>query len=233
MGCAMIDDPPLLTIRRGFSRPDPALVEALRGIPTGFAVDAMDGSGALHHRIKPIDPAVAVVVGVAVTCDCGPADNLAVFAALEIAGPGDILVCATGAYEGTAVIGDLVAGMARNKRAVALVTDGLVRDLVGLRQVGLPVFAAGVTPNSPVRQGPGTAGLPVVVGGVRVESGDVLVGDLDGIVVIPRERLPAVIDRLAAIRQKEAALDTAVREGLTMPDFARRILESDRVHWIE
>lgn len=229
----MIDDPPLLTIRRRFARPDPALVEALRGIQTGFAVDAMDGSGAMHHRIKPVHPALAMVVGVAVTCDCGPADNLAVFAALDVAGPGDILVCAAGGYEGTAVIGDLVAGMARNKGAAALVTDGLVRDLVGLRQVGLPVFAAGLTPNSPARQGPGTAGLPVVVGGVRVESGDVLVGDLDGVVVIPRERLAAVVDRLAAIRQKEAALDAAVRGGLTMPDFARRILDSDRVRSID
>lgn len=229
----MIDDPPLLTIRRRFARPDPALVEALRGIQTGFAVDAMDGSGALHHRIKPVDPALATVVGVAVTCDCGPADNLAVFAALDIAGPGDILVCAAGGYEGTAVIGDLVAGMARNKGAVAVATDGLVRDLAGLRQVGLPVFAAGVTPNSPARQGPGTAGLPVVIGGVRVDSGDVLVGDLDGVVVIPRERLAAVVDRLAAIRQKEAVLDAAVRGGLAMPDFARRLLDSDRVRSVD
>src|ERR1700754_3003772 len=111
MGCAMIDDPPLLTVRRRFLRPDPGLLEALRGVQTGFVVDAMDGSGALNHRIKPIEPALAAMVGVAVTCDCGPADNLAVFAALDLAGPGDILVCAAGAYEGTAVIGDLVAGM--------------------------------------------------------------------------------------------------------------------------
>jgi 4-hydroxy-4-methyl-2-oxoglutarate aldolase len=227
----MIDDPPLLTIRRRFPRPDPALVEALRGIPTGFAVDAMDGSGALHHRIKPVDP--AGFVGVAVTCDCGPADNLAVFAALDMAGPGDVLVCATGGHEGTAVIGDLVAGMARNRGAVAVVTDGLVRDLVGLRQVGLPVFAAGITPNSPTRQGPGTAGLPVVVGGVRVDAGDVLVGDLDGVVVIPREHLAAVVERLATVREKEAAMDAAVRGGLTMSDAARRLLDSDRVRWVD
>lgn len=231
MGCAMIDDPPLLTIRRRFPRPDPALVEALRGIQTGFAVDAMDGSGALHHRIKPVDP--AGFVGVAVTCGCAPADNLAVFAALDLAGPGDVLVCATGGHEGCAVIGDLVAGMARNKGAVAVVTDGLVRDLVGLRQVGLPVFAAGITPNSPTRQGPGTAGLPVVVGGVRVDAGDVLVGDLDGVVVIPRERLAAVVERLATVREKEAAMDAAVRGGLTMSDAARRLLDSDRVRWVD
>jgi 4-hydroxy-4-methyl-2-oxoglutarate aldolase len=229
----MIDDPPLLTVRRRFARPDMALVEALRGVQTGFVVDGMDGSGALHHRIKPIDPALAGFVGVAVTCDCGPADNLAVFAALDIAGPGDVLVCATNAYEGTAVIGDLMAGMARNKGVAALVTDGLVRDQIGLRQVGLPVFAAGVTPNSPARQGPGTAGLPVVVGGVAVASGDVLVGDLDGAVVIPRERLAAVVERLVVIRQKEAALDAAVRGGLTMSDFARRILDSDRVRSVD
>ncbi|MGO4722612.1 MULTISPECIES: RraA family protein [unclassified Inquilinus] len=229
----MIDDPPLLTIRRRFARPDPTLVDALRGVQTGFVVDGMDGSGALHHRIKPIDPALAGFVGVAVTCDCGPADNLALFAALDIAGPGDVLVCATNAYEGTAVVGDLMAGMARNKGVVALVTDGLVRDQIGLRQVGLPVFAAGVTPNSPARQGPGAAGLPIMVGGVSVASGDVLVGDLDGVVVIPRERLAAVVERLVVIREKEAALDAAVRGGLTMSDFARRILDSDRVRSVD
>lgn len=232
----MIDDPPLLTIRHRFARPDPALVEALRGIQTSFAVDAMDGSGALHHRIKPVDPAGFVpigFVGIAVTCDCGPADNLAVFAALDIVGPGDVLACATGGHEGTAVIGDMIAGMARNKGAVAVVTDGLVRDLIGLRQIGLPVFAAGLTPNSPTRQGPGTAGLPVVIGGVRVDAGDVLLGDLDGVVAIPRERLAAVVDRLAAIRQKEAAMEAAVRDGLTMTDVARRILDSDRVRLVD
>ena len=107
------------------------------------------------------------MIGVAVTCNCGPADNLALFAALETAGPGDILVAATDACMSTSVTGDLLLGMARNRGVTALVTDGVVRDLVGILGVGLPVYCAGLSPNSPARNGPGSVGLPVVLGGVQ------------------------------------------------------------------
>ena len=81
----MIKDPPLLTIRRDFQRPAKKDVAAFAGVPTGYVVDAMDGRGALDYRIKPLRDAIAAMVGVAVTCDCGPADNLALFGALAIA----------------------------------------------------------------------------------------------------------------------------------------------------
>ena len=120
------------------------------------------------------------------TCHCGPADNLAVFGALDAATSGDIIVAATDGFVGTAVTGDLVLGMARNKGLAGFVTDGLVRDVVGIEAVGLPVYCAGITPNSPARNGPGTVGFPVVMGGVAIAPGDILVGDRDGIVVVPR-----------------------------------------------
>jgi 4-hydroxy-4-methyl-2-oxoglutarate aldolase len=112
----MIEDPPLLTIRRRFERPLPAVIEAMRGVPTGYLVDAMGGRGGLNHAIKALLPSRAGLVGVAMTCHCGPADNLAVFAALDAAQPGDVIVAATDAFAGTAVTGDLLLGMARNKR---------------------------------------------------------------------------------------------------------------------
>ena len=185
----MIKDPPLLTVRPDFPRPTPAQFTALGTIPTGYAVDAMDGRGALDYRIKPLEPMSKPMIGVAITCHCGPADNLALFAALAAARPGDILVAATDAFTATAITGDLLMGMARNRGVAGLVTDGMVRDLVGILAVGLPVYCAGLTPNSPVRNGPGTVGLPVVLGGVTIASGDVLVGDDDGVVVIPRDQL--------------------------------------------
>lgn len=229
----MIKDPPALKIRRAFPRPDPALLQALAGQPTGFVVDAMGGRGALDHRIRPIVPADKIMVGVAVTCDCGPADNLALFGALSIAGRGDVLVAATDSFTGTAVTGDLLLGMARNKGVVGFVTDGLVRDLPGLLDVGLPCFAAGLTPNSPARAGPGTVGLPIVVGGVAVSSGDIIVADADGVVVVPLARAEATVSALAGVRAAEAALDRHVREGLEVPDFVTGILASDRVAEID
>src|SRR3712207_1246081 len=139
---------PVLTVRREFPRPRAEYVERLAGAAVGHIVDAQGRVGALHHAIKPVTRAHRFA-GVALTVDAGPRDNLAAWAALSVAKPGDVLVITTGGYEGAAVTGDLMVGMARNAGIVAVVTDGLVRDLDGLDAVGIPVFAAGVTPNSP------------------------------------------------------------------------------------
>src|SRR5215472_9580085 len=104
----MIVDPPILSIRAKFPRPARKIVEAFTGVPTGHAVDAMGGSGAIDYRIKPLKVSEKVMVGVALTCSAGPADNLAIFGALSVAKPGDVLVAATGGYSGTAVTGDLL-----------------------------------------------------------------------------------------------------------------------------
>ena len=217
----MIDEAPSIQ-RQDVVRPSAAQVEALRGTPTGFLVDAMGGSGALDYRIKPAIAEQAGFCGVAVTCDAGPADNLALIATLEALLPGDVIVCTTGNYTGCAVTGDLVLGMARNCGAVGFVTDGCVRDLPGIRMVGLPCYCIGVTPNSPARSGPGTVGYPISVAGHPVASGDVIVADLDGVVVVPQGRLDAVIARLPAIRTSEAAMDQAVRDGLRLPVFQKK-----------
>lgn len=225
----MIKDPPLLTISRNFPRPGAGDVAAFAGVPTGYAVDAMSGRGALDYRIKPVAPAASVLVGVALTCQCGPADNLALFAALATAQPGDVLVAATDGFTATAVTGDLLAGMARNRGIRGIVTDGLVRDIAGILAVGLPVYCAGITANSPVRNGPGSVGLPVVLGGVTVASGDLVIGDNDGIVIVPREQIGMVLKKLPDIRAAEAALEAKVKAGLEVPEFIQAILDSDRV----
>jgi 4-hydroxy-4-methyl-2-oxoglutarate aldolase len=229
----MIVDPPLLTIRAGFLRPAKEIVEAFAGVPTGNIVDAMGGSGALDCRIKPLAPSDKVLVGVALTCDCGPADNLALFGALSVAQPGDILVAATGGYAGAAVTGDLMLGMARNLGVAGFVTDGMVRDIVGVLEVGLPVYCAGVTPNSPARNGPGTIGQPVSIGGIRIEPGDILIGDRDGVVVVPRAQAATALKALEDVRANEAALEAKVKGGLEIPDFVRAILASNRVRHVE
>ena len=216
----MIEDlPPIRTA--ALQRPDAALVEQLRGTPTGFIVDALGGSGALDYRLKPAIAEQYAFCGVALTCHAGPADNLALMHALASVQPGDVIVAGADGHTGCAITGDLVLGMARNSGAVGFVTDGCVRDLVGIRQVGLPAWAIGVTPNSPNRSGPGTVGFPVQVAGLRLCSGDVVVADLDGVVVVPQERLTELLARLPAIRAAEAAADAVVRQGATRPSFLK------------
>lgn len=228
----MIEDPPLLTIRRNFPRPSAAEVAAFAGTPTGFVVDAMNGRGALDARIKPIGDTLAFC-GVAVTCETGPADNLAAMGTLTVVRPGDVVICAAEGFERAAVTGDLLLGMMKNSGVVGFVTDGVVRDLIGIRAVGLPCFAAGITPNSCVRNGPGTVGQPVVVGGVAVESGDIVLGDEDGVVVVPRAKIAAVIERLKAVRAAEADLDAKVKGGLKIPSFIQAMIDAGKFREID
>jgi 4-hydroxy-4-methyl-2-oxoglutarate aldolase len=213
-GTLMIDNPPAVMVNEARPRPTPAQVAALTGVPTGFLVDALGGSGALDYRVKPVVAEQSVFCGVALTCNAGPADNLAVFAALPHLQPGDVLVAACNSHTGCAITGDLLLGMARNGGAVGFVTDGCARDIAGIRSMGLPCFAVGVTPNSPARVGPGTVGFAVVLAGVAVASGDIVAADPDGVVVVPFDRIEAVIQRLGVVREAEARLDAQVRGGL-------------------
>src|SRR6185295_9180626 len=229
----MLKDPPLLTIRRKFARPDRGVIAKLEGAQTGHIVDAMLGRGALDHQIKPVDPEKAHFVGTALTCETGPSDNLAILAALVIAQPGDVIIAASDGFSATAVVGDNVAAMAKNKGVAAIVTDGMARDRDGIVPVGLPVFTRGITPNSCVRSGPGRIGLPIVCGGVAVQAGDVVLGDRDGVVIIPQAQVEAIVAALAGIREMEDAAQKKIRAGMTHLDSVADLLKSDRVAWLD
>jgi len=229
----MIEEPPLLTIRRHFERTDAAALSELVGVPTGHLTDAMNGRGALDFAIRAVELSQARFVGSALTCDTGPSDNLAVLAAISMAQPGDVIVAAADGFTGTAIIGDNLAAMARNRGVVAIVTDGLARDTDGIIEVGLPVFSHGVTPNSCVRSGPGRIGFPVVVGGAAVEPGDAVVGDRDGVVIVPRRKLGEVLAALKTIAAAEAALQARIKAGLAQLDSVDGLLRSSRVRYVD
>jgi 4-hydroxy-4-methyl-2-oxoglutarate aldolase len=225
-------EPVPLTIRRDWARPDAKMLAAFKAAPTGFVVDAIGRAGALDHRIRPVWKGPHFV-GSALPVWTTARDNLAPYAAISFAKPGDVMLIATGAYEGAAVIGDVVVGMMRNAGIVAAVTDGLVRDVQGIAEVGIPVYARGLTPNSPFKHGPGTIGLPIAIGGQAVEPGDLVVGDGDGVVIVPRWRLAEAAAELAAIREKESGMDALVRSGATAPSWLAARLTGDGVRYVD
>jgi 4-hydroxy-4-methyl-2-oxoglutarate aldolase len=229
----MIADPPVLTIRREFDRVGPQQLTRFIGAETVHIVDAMDGHGALDYRIKPLDRGSASFAGPALTCHAGADDNLAILAAFAIAQPGDVIVAASDGFTGSAVVGDLFARYARNCGVTAIVTDGLARDTVGIVATGLPVFVGGVTPGSSARSGPGTVGLPVVIGRISVSPGDLIVGDCDGVVVVPRTDVETVATRLDSVRSAESTFEADVANGLRVPDFIQSLLQSDRVRYLD
>ena len=230
----MLEEPPILTIRKDFERVPASKLAELDGAQTGHVVDAMRGRGGLDRAIKPVDPDNARFIGTAFPVETGPSDNLAITAGVALAKPGDVIVAASDAFETTAVCGDIVAMLAKNAGCAAMVFDGMTRDLVGLLEVGLPMFSRGITPNSCVKSGPGRVGLPIVAGGVHIEAGDVIMGDLDGVVVIPHAELDRVIAEVKAIRKAEAETISRVKEGkLSRLPFIDGLLGSDRVKYVD
>ena len=227
----MIEEPPLLTILDATKRPRPdrGQMAAFEGALTGNVCDAMGGSGALDPMIKPLAGLPDRVVGPALTVDCGPRDLLGLVAAMSEIEPGDVLVVATGGWRGSAVVGDLVTGMAKNCGAAALVTDGVVRDIAGLREVGLPIYATGVSPNSPYGSGPGKIGTPVVIGGCAVASGDLVVADADGVVTVPNAEIADVGAQLKSVLAAEADLEAKVKAGLKVQPAIQELLDGPRV----
>jgi 4-hydroxy-4-methyl-2-oxoglutarate aldolase len=210
----------MLTIHRGHRRPDRALLERFRGAQTSHLADAMDGRGAMDWRIKPLDPANASFVGPALTALTYPADVVGVLGALGEAQGGDVIVVANDFYMHAAVLGDLVAGMMKNKGVAAFVSEGPGRDKAGILATGLPVFVSGVVPTSPATNGPGVVGAPIVCGGVPVRSGDILVGDADGVVVVPLERAEAVLEALARVRAADPdALVETIGGGMRVRNY--------------
>ncbi|MBV1696687.1 MAG: hypothetical protein KGP27_19675 [Hyphomicrobiales bacterium] len=229
----MLKDPPLLTVKRTWTRPDAALVARLKGAQTGHIVDAMLGRAAMDREIKPLDMANAAFVGTAITAETFANDNLAIMGALTMLQPGDVIVAASDAFTRTAVIGDNVCMMAKNSGAAAIVIDGMARDLDGILPVGLPVHCRGITPNSCVRSGPGRIGLPVVAGGVTVHSGDVILGDRDGVVVIPQADLAHVVDALDRIRAAETETQAKIKAGMRALPSVAELLKSDRTQYVD
>ena len=236
----MLEQPPLLRIRRGFARAEPELVAAFARAESAQVADALAAAtpgagGALDARIQALAaiPFERTIAGPALTCETGPADVLAALAALDASKPGDVLLIATGGWMGTASIGDLFAGAARNAEIAAIVTDGAVRDVDGLARAGVPVFAAGLTPASPAATGPGTIGLPVAIGGRLVDAGDVVVCDRTGIVVVPLGAAAATASALERVLALEAEEAERVAAGQVLPDAIRELLASGRVREVD
>lgn len=212
----MIEEPPKLQIRANVRRPSADQIAAFRDIPTGFLCDAMDGQGALCHSIQHISSGrdlPAHAYGPAIVADNGPAEILATMGAMHIARPGDIIVAAVHGHKSCAAAGDRFCGMMKNKGIAGFVTDGTMRDYDGIVAAGLPAWCAGLSPNSPFSNGPGKAGFGAVVGGRYIESGDMIVADRDGVVVVPFDRIDAVIAQLEEIKALEADLDAKVQAG--------------------
>ena len=228
----MIEEPKILTIKRPSRRPTDTQIAAFKDVPSSFVSDALLGKGALAMNIKPLY-GTPHAVGPALTADNSPGDIMGTMAALKYVQPGDMIMTAFAGHQGCASCGDRVLGMFHNSGAAGFVTEGPMRDLSGIIAVGMPAWCTGVNPTTPFTTGPAKMGTPILIGGQKVETGDMIVADADGVVVVPFDQIDHIVAKLAIIKEQEAGLDAKVANGLTIPEKFAAFLESDDVEYID
>lgn len=195
-----------------WERPDPGVLERFADVPAANVGDAlermtvMDGGVGLRTRRDRL-------VGFALPVDVRSGDNLAIHRALDEARPGDVLVVNGRGDTTRALIGDLIGEIMISAGMVGAVVDGAVRDVGALSGQGLTVYARAVTPAGPFKDGPGSVGAPVAVGGVVVAPGDLIVGDADGVVVVPAARIEQVSERVGRVIGNEEALRARILDA--------------------
>ena len=205
---------PGLQIRRRFPRPAADSIAALGAFATPQISDLMNRLYTMASEVHGLTAPQLRMVGPAITVKTYPGDNLMVHKSLDVARPGDIVVVDTRGVQQTAAMGDLVATKARHRGIGGFVIEGPIRDLPGILALGdLPVFARRVTPVGPLHRGPGEINHPICAGGVVVHPGDVVIGDLNGVVVVPRESLDDTVQRLQARAALEGDYTAAVARG--------------------
>jgi RraA family protein len=206
------------------------LVRAFAGIPVANIGDNMNRRACLNARIRPLN--ASPLLGTAVTLKTNPGDNLMLYTAIELAAPGDVIVVDAQGDLSSAITGALMLTWAQTKGLAGIVIDGAVRDVAAVREMKMPVYAAGVTPNGPFKNGPGEVNAPVSCGGVTVKPGDIVVGDADGIVVIDPADAGDILAKARATIDKEAGIMAAIEKNAWDVSWVKKTLEDKGCEFI-
>ena len=193
-------------------RIDDKILDCFRGLATPNLADAM---GRFHF----MDPGIQArsglpLCGLAVTVSARPADNLMIHKALDVAAPGDVVVVNTCGNTTSAVFGELMCHTAVAKKLGGIVVDGAVRDVEGLTKLAFPAFSRTVSAGGCDKDGPGEINVPVSCGGTVVSPGDIVVGDRDGVVVVPRADVEEVLSLVVELMERESKRVAEIKSGV-------------------
>lgn len=189
------------------------MLATLRELGTATIYEAQGAKGALDSGIKPIDPGMRLA-GPAFTVDTRPADNLMLHYALLKAKPGDVLVVDAKAFMEAGPWGDVMTQQALQIGLAGLVINGAVRDAATIIDMGFPVFCRGLSIKSTGKNQPGRVNVPICIGDVQINPGDIVVGDRDGLVVVPRDEVDSAIRNSHARIEKENLFREKIKNGV-------------------
>lgn len=191
-----------IAVAEAWHRPPLSLLEPFASLSAAIVGDVLGRMTAPDGGIR-LCTERSTLVGFALPVEVPAGDNLGIHRALDEARPGDVLVVNGRGDVTRAVVGDLLGEVMATAGMGGAVVDGAVRDVDALSQQGMTVYARAVTPAGPFKNGPGTVGRPVALGGVVVSAGDLVVGDRDGVVVVPQEKIEFVLDRVSQAMRNE------------------------------
>ena len=190
--------------------PERDQLEQVRQLPSTIVSDQLERSGFIRDVGQITRDELGILAGPALTVRTRPGDNLIIYKAIQLAQPGDVLVIDAGGATDRAVMGEIVAKHAAAMGIIGLVIDGCVRDGAEIAAGPIPVFAKGYAHPGPFKSGPGEIRGAIAMGGTVVRNGDLVVGDADGVAVLPVERIQEVVTGgLQALAREESAIATA------------------------
>jgi RraA family protein len=199
-------------------RPSKTLVDGLGQQVTPHLSDSMNRIQGASSAIRPMHKintaqGIGKLVGVALTVRVSAGDNLMVHKAIDIAQPGDVIVVDAGSFVEQAIIGDIMSTHAKSRGVAGFIIDGAIRDAGEVASRDYPIYARAATHRGPYKNGPGEINVPVSIGGMVVNPGDIIVGDEDGVVSVPVAVAEEILASARSIKQKEEKALQAIAAG--------------------
>ncbi|KPI55555.1 MULTISPECIES: RraA family protein [Clostridioides] len=214
--------------------PDKELVKRFSVLPAANVGDCMYRSSALSSEIKLMSSPQNKMCGVALTVKSRPGDNLMLHQALNIAQEGDIIILSNNGDRTQAIMGEIMYKyLADFKKVAGIVIDGPIRDIDVISKSNCPIYATGTTPGGPYKEGPGEVNVPISIGGIAVNPGDIILGDQDGVIVIPKNDAVDLIEKAEANAQQDHAKVLNASEGTANRDWVKETLEKKGVEIID
>ncbi|MBN2898022.1 MAG: RraA family protein [Clostridia bacterium] len=214
--------------------PDAELVKAFSKLPAANVADAMGRSVAMRSDIKLLSKQTRFMCGVAITVKSRPGDNLTLHKALNIAEPGDVIVVDNKGDRTQAIMGEVMYRYLSDfKKIEGIVIDGPIRDIDAISKSEMPLYATGTTPGGPYKEGPGEINVPISCGDISVNPGDIILGDSDGVIVIPRNSAKDILAKAQEIAEGDAAKVAAAASGSVNRQWVDDLLDKKGIEVID